>query len=101
MQRHAAAPAPRSRAHGSARATRADAPSACFAFAFAWLLVGPRHHDNHVQARGDQIREELRALGCEVNDREKVWRTTDGRRGRVGAMAGGTIAIADDSQICP
>ena len=52
------------------------------------------------QGRGDQIREELRALGCEVNDREKVWRTTDGRRGRVGALAGGTIAIADDGQIC-
>jgi len=42
---------------------------------------------------GDRIREELRAVGCEVNDREKVWRTTDGRRGRVGGGAAPVMSM--------
>ena len=35
----------------------------------------------------DRIRDEMRAKGVEVHDREKTWRTNNGRRGIIGSNA--------------
>jgi len=43
----------------------------------------------------DMIRDELRAVGVEIHDREKMWRTSEGRSGAIpawGVIAGGADA---------
>lgn len=38
---------------------------------------------------GDMIRDELKAVGVEIFDKEKIWRTKDGRQGTVPGWTGG------------
>ena len=46
--------------------------------------------------RADSIREELRGAGVEVYDRDKEWKTADGRRGIIGSSQ---ICNLTDAQI--
>ena len=40
-------------------------------------------------AKGDQLRDQLRAKGIQVHDRERTWRAPDGRSGTFGGGGGG------------
>lgn len=47
------------------------------------MLQREKARQNSDYATGDMIRNELRQVGVEVHDRDKTWRTADGRRGQV------------------
>ena len=48
-------------------------------------------------ATADRIRSELRALGVEIHDKNKVWKTTDGRSGALSAYA--TVCSLSDEEL--
>eukprot|EP01048_Picozoa_sp_COSAG05_P014640 COSAG05_NODE_1678_length_4291_cov_649.414122_3_plen_81_part_00 len=53
-------------------------------------LVGQReqHRANKDWASADRVRDDLRARGVDVFDKERTWKTTDGRQGRIGIGGG-------------
>mmetsp|Transcript_79671 Transcript_79671/g.165513 ORF Transcript_79671/g.165513 Transcript_79671/m.165513 type:complete len:382 (-) Transcript_79671:40-1185(-) len=61
-------------------------------------LVSQReaHRQAKRYAESDAIREELRSMGVELYDKEKEWRSVDGRRGSlIGAAVGGECYLTD------
>jgi len=46
-------------------------------------------------AESDLIREELRSMGVELYDKEKIWRTRDGRRGTLFTAGAGECSLSD------
>lgn len=44
---------------------------------------------------GDKVREHLRSLGVEINDKERIWKSYDGRSGTLFVKGSGATAISD------
>lgn len=50
-------------------------------------------------ATGDMIRDELKAVGVEINDRDKTWRCTDGRQGPVPSWSAIQVGVGEGGPV--